>query len=97
MANQRIPDDPYRSNLSDDDFGRAARYDTELQPDPELEEGPASSGKIALFALAIALVLGAVFYGLNNSSINQAGTTPPAQTAQQTQPSPPAAPPGMRD
>ena len=97
MANQRIPDDPYRSNLSDDDFGRSARYDTELQPDPELEEGPASSGKIALFALAIALVLGAVFYGLNNSSINQAGTTPLAQTAQQTQPSPPAAPPGMRD
>jgi hypothetical protein len=97
MANQRIPDDPYRSNLSDDDFGRAARYDTELQPDPELEEGRASAGKVALFALAIALVLGAVFYGLNNSSINQAGTTPPAQTAQQTRPSPPAAPPGMRD
>ena len=97
MANERIPNDPHRSNLSDDDFGRAARYDTELQPDPELEEGPASSGKIALFALAIALVLGAVFYGLNNSSINQAGTTPPAQTAQQTQPSPPAAPPGRRD
>ena len=45
---------------------------------------PPAAGKIALFALAIALVLGAVFYGLNNSSINQAGTTPPAQTAQQT-------------
>jgi hypothetical protein len=97
MANERIPNDRYRSDLSDDDFGRAARLDDELQPDLELQEGHASAGKVALFALAIALVLGAVFYGLNNSSINQAGTTPPAQTAQQTQPSPPAAPPGMRD
>jgi hypothetical protein len=42
------------------------------------------------------VVLGAVFYGLNNTTINQAGTTPPNQTAQ-TQPANPAAPPGMRD
>src|ERR1700726_897965 len=97
MANERIPDGPHRSKLRDDDFGRAARFDTELQPDPELAEGPASSGKVALFALAVALILGTVFYGLNNSTVNQAGTTPPAQTAQQTQPASPAAPPGMRD
>jgi hypothetical protein len=97
MANERIPNDPHRSNQSDDDLGRAARYDSELQPDPELAEGPANNGKVALFAVAIALVLGAVFYGLNNSTVNQAGTKPPAQTAQQTQPASPAAPPGMRD
>jgi uncharacterized protein HemX len=103
MANEHIPNnpyranDPYRSNLSDDDFGRATRLDDELQPDPELEEGPASSGKVALFAVAVALILGAVFYGLNNSTVNRADTTSPAQTAQQTQPATPAAPPGMRD
>jgi hypothetical protein len=99
MANERIPNDPYRPN-PDDNLGRASRFDRfddELQPDPELKEGPASNGKVALYALAIALVLGAVFYGLNNSSINQASTSPPAQTAQQTQPASPAAPPGMRD
>ena len=44
-----------------------------------------------MFAIAIAVVLGAVFYGLNNSTVNQAGTTPPSSTAQNTQPSPPAA------
>jgi hypothetical protein len=99
MANQRNPDDPYRSDLTDDDIRRQARLDSELQPDPELAEGPASSGKVAMFAIAIAVVLGAVFYGLNNSSINQAGTSPPAQNTAQTssQSSPPAAPPGMRD
>src|SRR5215475_8015381 len=98
MANQRIPNDPYdpyRSGLSDD-VGRPSRFDTELQADPELDEGPASSGKIALFALGIALVLGAVFYGLNNTSVHEAQTAPPTQTAQ-TAPANPAAPPGMRD
>ena len=58
--------------------------------------GPASGAKVAMFAVAIAVVLGALFYGLNNTTVNQAGTTPPSQTAQTT-PANPAAPPGMRD
>jgi hypothetical protein len=101
MANQNIPNDPYdtgrvsdpyRSGLSDE-VGRPSRFETEMQADPELAEGPASSGKIALFALGIALVLGAVFYGLNNTSVHEAQTTPP--TVAQSQPA--ASPPGMRD
>jgi hypothetical protein len=103
MANERNPndpyrsnpaDDPYRSNLTGDDSRRAARLDNELQMDPELAEGPASGTKIAMFALAVAVVLGAVFYGLNNSSVQQTGPST-AQNSAQT--SPPAAPPGMRD
>src|ERR1700744_2990731 len=95
MANQNIPNDPYdpyRSGLSDE-VGRPSRFETEMQPDPELAEGPASSGKIALFALGIALVLGAVFYGLNNTNVHEAQTAPP--TVAQSQPAAP--PPGMRD
>jgi hypothetical protein len=87
-------DDPYRSNFADDAHRRAARLDNELQPDPEPADGPANSGKIAMFAIAVAVVLGAVFYGLNNSSVNP-GTSSTAQNT--TQSSPPAAPPGMRD
>src|SRR5664279_5284209 len=105
MAIQRNPNDPYRENLADDPYRalpsdqlrRQVQLDNELQPDPELAEGPASGGKVAMFALAIAVVLGAVFYGLNNSSMNQAGTSPTTSTAQNTPSSPPAAPPGMRD
>jgi hypothetical protein len=92
------PNDPYRVNrldLADDELQRQPRIDNELQADPELAEGPASGGKVAMFAVAAALVLGAVFYGLNNSSINQAGTSSTAQNTSQI--SPPAAPPGMRD
>jgi len=85
MSNERIPNDPYRSGLSDDNFGRPQRFDNELQVDPELQEGPASSSKFAVFAIAIAVILGAVFYGLNNTSVHEAQTPPPAQTAQ-TQP-----------
>ena len=93
------PNDPYRAPMTDDEIRRQARLnnlDNELQADPELGEGPASGGKVAMFAIAIAVVLGAVFYGLNNTTINQAGTTPPEKTAQ-TQSTNPAAPPGMRD
>ena len=103
MANERIPNDPSRSGPSDGSFDRPQRFDSDLdrdlQVDPELQEGPASTSKIALFAVALALVLGAVFYGLNNSSMKEAQTAPPAQTAQtQTQNSAPqGAPAGMRD
>jgi hypothetical protein len=108
MANERIPNDPYRSPsepyrppFAGDDLRDPARLDNELQPDPELAESPASGGRVAMLAVAVALVLGVVFYGLNSSSINQAGTSstaqnaPPARTADQT--TAPAAPPGMRD
>jgi hypothetical protein len=93
------PNDPYRANMTDDEIRRQARLnslDNEIQADPELGEGPASGAKIAMFAIAIAVVMGALFYGLNNTSVNQAGTSPSSQTAQ-TQPANPAAPPGMRD
>jgi hypothetical protein len=79
------PNDPYRSNLTDDDVRRQSRLDNELQPDPELAEGPASGGKVAMFALAIAILLGAVFYGLNNTSVKQ-GDTSTAQNSSQTSP-----------
>ncbi len=103
MAN--IPNDPYRPSEAPyrspfaDDARDAARLDNELQPDPELAEGPASGGRVAMITLAVALVLGAVFYGLNRSSIDQASTAPTAQnnTAQAQNNAAPAAPPGMRD
>jgi hypothetical protein len=101
MSNELNPDDPYRTgnpyrgDRTDSEMRRATRVDNELQPDPELAEGRASGGKMAIFALGIAILLGVVFYGLNNTSINQASTSTPAPaTAQNTSPSAPA---GMRD
>jgi hypothetical protein len=96
MTNERNPNDPSRPGFNEDYRDRPPRLEEDLQVDPELGEGPANGGKIALFAICIALVLGAVFYGLNNSSIKEASTNPPAQTAQ-TQPATPQASPGARD
>ncbi|MEH2528681.1 MULTISPECIES: hypothetical protein [unclassified Bradyrhizobium] len=99
MAYQPNPNDPYGAGLSDEEIRRQARLnnlDNDLQADPTLGEGPPSGTKVAMFAVAIAVVLGALFYGLNNTTVNQAGTSPENRTAQ-TQPANPAAPPGMRD
>jgi hypothetical protein len=104
MAIERNPNTPHDPDRLDgptrtaiDDRRSPADLDSDLQADPELAEGPAGSTRIALFAIGIAVVLGAVFYGLNNSPVNQqnAATTPAPATAQTS--SPPAAPPGMRD
>jgi hypothetical protein len=78
------PNDPYEAGLSDDEIlrRRTERFDNELQADPELAEGPASGGRVALFAIAFIAILGVVFYGLNNPS------TSPTSTAQTTTSSP---------
>ena len=93
------PTDPYRAPLSEEEIARQARVnslDNDIQPDPMLDEGGPGGAKVAMFAVAIAVVLGALFYGLNNTSVNQASTDQGARTAQ-TQPANPAAPSGMRD
>jgi hypothetical protein len=99
MGNERIPNDPYGSGLGERDYSR--HLDDEMRFDPDARE-PISGAKAAMFAVAIAVVLGALFYGLNNTSVQQAQKSPPAQTAAQSQPqsqpqSPLQAPPGMRD
>lgn len=87
------PNEPYRA-AGEYDADREVRLERDAQVDPELTEGRASSGKIAMYAVAAALVVGALFYGLNNSSVHQASTNPPAQTAQ-TRPASPNTQPGM--
>jgi len=99
MTYPRNPNDPYRPDMADDELRRTERMDRELQADPELSEGPATGGKVAMFAIAIALVLGAVFYGLNNTSMNPAGTgsTATAPATQSTAQNNPAPAPAVRD
>ena len=80
MAIERNPNDPYSAAPNDELLRRRTeQFDTELQADPELAEGPARGGRIALFAIAIVALLGVVFYGLNNSSTSP-DATPTAQT-----------------
>jgi hypothetical protein len=107
MPTELNPNDPYdRDHLRDPirtNIGERRSLvdiDNDLQADPELAEIPTSNGRIAVFAVGIAIVLGLVFYGLNNTSMTQqnAATTPtPVNSQKSASTSPPAAPPGMRD
>lgn len=101
MAYEPHPNEPPRTprNAQRPESGP---LEHEYQADPELTEGPASGSRIAIMAVAIALLLGLVFYGLNNASV---GPTQPTSTATKTQQpdkniaeqtKPPVAP-GVRD
>ena len=96
MPKDYIPNDPSRPPFSDDDASRGTGFNDPLRFDPETAESRGNGAKIGLVAIALALLMGAVFYGISRPSVNEAGNTPPEQTAQ-TQPTAPAAPPGMRD
>jgi hypothetical protein len=62
------------------EFRRNQMLDNQLQPDPELSEGPASGGRMALFAIAVIAILGVVFYGLNSTTPTNTATNTPSQT-----------------
>jgi hypothetical protein len=90
MAVEHNPNELYRTTPTNEELirQRAERLenelrDNELQADPELAEGPASGGRLALFAIAVVAILGVVFYGLNNGSMNPNDAT---TTAEQSAP-----------
>lgn len=92
MANTPNPNDLYRPNPADD-IRNPVRLDNELQADPELAEGPASGSRVAIYALGVIVLLGAVFYGLNSTSMNPGDATKSAfQSTPATQSSTPKAP-----
>src|SRR3569623_481195 len=77
MIVDRDPNDLARNQ---EEWRRRQALDNELQADPELVEGPAGSGRIALFAIAALAILGVVLYGLNSTTPTDTATNPPSQT-----------------
>ncbi len=101
---QPNPQDPNDSMANPRD---ASRFDSDLQADPELREGRIGTGRIVVFAAVIALLFGAVFYGMNSTAVDPktapVATTvpdtplsPAAQEAQAKQGTPAAADTGAR-
>lgn len=62
------------------------------QPDPALQQEPASAGRIAVYAVGAILILGVVFYGLNRPAPEtvaaQQGTSGTTASAPPEQPAP---------
>jgi len=96
MPKEHIPNDPYGSGLRDDEFGRQSNFNDPLRFDPDTTGSSTNGAKIGLVAVALAVLIGAVVYGISRSNVDEAGNTPPAQTADRQSGLPPA-PPGMRD
>ncbi|WP_316182141.1 MULTISPECIES: hypothetical protein [unclassified Bradyrhizobium] len=102
MANERLPNERYPdgmnrpdmstrpditgAGMTGTDYERTPPVDNRLQPDLEPTNASSSTGRIAAYALGIAILLGAVFYGLNNMSMrnDQTSTTPASQSASTT-------------
>lgn len=86
MAFPREPEQSYRPIPSDEEIRRRAaanetqprpsRFDDELQPDLELTEGPAGPGRMAAYAIAALLIVGAVLYGMTRPPNDTASTVP---------------------
>ena len=102
QTNPQDPTVPHRDPLHD-----ASSFDSDLQADPELREGRIGTGRIVAVAAGIALLFGAVFYGMNSKAIDPktapVATTvpdtplsPAAQEAQAKQGTPAASDPGAR-
>ena len=100
MANEQNSPDPYQRGIVGNDMQQAKRVDDKLQADPALVDGPAR-GRIVLYAIAIAVVLGALFYGFNSSTgptetSSTASKSTSSSTALNNNSKPPVAP-GVRD
>jgi hypothetical protein len=91
MADERIPEDPNRFDPDLGDYNRRVRFDRDGPLDRDFDPDPPSGGKITLFAIGLAIVLGAIFYGFNTTSLKNAPNTPPTHSTQ----SEPTSPPGM--
>jgi cytoskeletal protein RodZ len=109
MANIPNSNDPSRPTPVQDDPRRPQQFGNKMQPEPHLAE-PASGSRVALYALGAAVLLGIVFYGLNQNSTTTTATStaPVTQSGTQKAPTPtnniadsnsnsPVAPPGVRD
>lgn len=90
MTSERLRNDPYRADFGED-LGRAPALEDALRFDADVAEGPGDGTKVALIAVALALLMGALFYGLSNWNSNEADNSP----AVSNRAGPPAAQLGM--
>lgn len=91
MAYRSNPNDPFITPPPADDFTR--RVDP-LRPADRLEAaGSVSATRVAIYAVAVLALVGALFYGMSTAT-NETASNPPANSMAQR---PAPAPPPVRD
>jgi hypothetical protein len=93
MAYRPNPNDPFITPPPGDDFPRGT--DPMMPSDRFDDTGPVSGTRVALYAVAVLALVGALFYGMSSATNDTASnepSTPPSSMAQRpaTAPPPPA-------
>jgi hypothetical protein len=91
MAYRPNPNDPFITPPPGDDFTRGT--DPMLPSDRFDDSGPVSGTRVALYAVAVLALVGALFYGMSTAT-NESASNPPASNMAQR---PATAPPPVRD
>ena len=93
MAYRPNPNDPFITPPPGDDFSRGT--DPMMPSDRFDDAGPVSGTRVALYAVAVLALVGALFYGMSTATNDQASNTPSAPTSMAQRPA--TAPPAVRD
>ena len=80
MAYRSNPNDPFMTPPPADDFTRGV--DPLLPADRFEQAGPMSGTRVALYAVAVLALVGALFYGMSTAT-NDTATNPPASSMAQ--------------
>ena len=92
MAYRPNPNDPFITPPPGDDYPRGT--DPMMSPDRFDDTGPVSGTRVALYAVAVLALIGALFYGMSTATNKDTASNPtPTNMAAQK----PAAPPAVRD
>jgi hypothetical protein len=92
MAYRPNPNDPFITPPPADDYPRST--DPLMPSDRFDDEGPVSGTRVALYAVAVLALVGALFYGMSTATNTDTASNPPASTMAQK---PVTAPPAVRD
>lgn len=93
MAYRPNPNDPFITPPPGDDHPRTT--DPMMSPDRFEDTGAISGTRVALYAVAVLALVGALFYGMSTSSHNDSASNPPASNMAAQRPVTP--PPAVRD
>lgn len=85
MAYRPNPNDPFITPPPGDDFPRGT------EPTRFDEEGPVSGTRVALYAVAVLALVGALFYGMSTATNDTASNQPASNMAQRPATTPPPA------
>lgn len=92
MAYRPNPNDPFTTPPPDDS---PRSTDPIMSPDRFQDDGRVSGTRIALYAVAVLALIGALFYGMSTATNNDTASNPPPNNMAAQRPATP--PPAVRD